>query len=157
MQAQRIDALFPTVGNAGTGLADDMDRLLDTVMGGLTGWSGLVANRPRVFPPINAWEDDGAVYIEAELPGLKTEDLEITLIGNELTISGQRPSGVAGGTGEVVEHRRERATGRFSRVVRLGPGVDPDRVSAALENGVLTITLPKTEAAKPRKIAVQAR
>jgi HSP20 family protein len=108
----------------------------------------------RRFPSMNAWEDANNLYIEAELPGFRIEDLEITLTGSELTISGTR--NVANPEGATF-YRRERPSGSFSRTVRIGTDVDGSKVNAALVNGVLTITLPKAEAVKPRKIDVKVK
>jgi HSP20 family protein len=82
------------------------------------------------------------------------EELEVYVQGGELTIKGERKS--AGSEGAVY-HRQERGLGAFARVLRLPMEVKAEAVKAALKNGVLTITLPKAEAAKPRKIEVQVR
>src|SRR5262245_23670743 len=91
---------------------------------------------------------------EAELPGVELKDLEIHVTGGkELTLKGERrPVAPEGG----VWHRQERAFGAFTRTLTLPFAVDPDKVEARLENGVLTIQLAKHESAKPRKIAVKA-
>jgi HSP20 family protein len=115
-----------------------------------TGWA---FGRGRTFPPINVWEDGDNLYVEAELPGVKSENLDIAVVGNELTIKGERPVPSEDG---VTYHRRERGTGSFTRVVVLPVEVDANQVNAAMNNGVLLITLPKSEAAKPRKVKVKA-
>jgi HSP20 family protein len=107
----------------------------------------------RVFPALNIWESGDNFLAEAELPGLKSEDLEISVVGSELTLKGRRPESADESTSY---HRRERGTGEFSRVVRLPMEVDADKVQAQLQDGVLRLTLPKAEAAKPRKIQVNA-
>ncbi|MBL9125058.1 MAG: Hsp20/alpha crystallin family protein [Planctomycetaceae bacterium] len=104
-------------------------------------------------PAINLWEDQGELYAEAELPGVKQDDLEVLVVGGELTIKGQRP---APANGAQAFHRRERNGGPFQRTVRLPVDVDASKVEATLRDGVLTIKLPTAEAAKPRKIPVQA-
>ena len=106
------------------------------------------------YPPVNVWEDDDFVYAEAELPGLKLQDLEITASGdNQLTIKGKRESTAP----EKVEwHRQERGFGSFERVLTLPVGVNSAKVEARLENGILTVKMAKSEAAKPRKIPVKA-
>lgn len=106
----------------------------------------------RRYPALNAWEDAQALHVEAELPGFRIEDLEITMKGNELTISGTRADAAIEG---ATLHRRERPSGSFSRTLRIGTEVDAGAVSASLKHGVLTVTLPKAEAAKPRKIEVK--
>jgi HSP20 family protein len=106
------------------------------------------------YPPVNLWEDEGHVYAEAELPGLKLEDLEISVSGgNQLTITGTRKAPEANGG---VWHRQERGFGTFERTLGLPFPVDANRVEARLEHGVLKVTMAKSEAAKPRKILVKA-
>jgi HSP20 family protein len=106
------------------------------------------------FPALNVWDEGEELVAEAELPGLKGENLEVTVVGSELTIKGDRPADVREG---VSYHRRERGVGAFTRLVHLPVEVDGDRVQATLHDGVLTIRLPKAEAAKPRKIVVQPK
>lgn len=106
------------------------------------------------FPPVNLWEDDDCLYAEAELPGLKLPDLEITVTGdNELALKGKREPTAPE---KVAWHRQERGSGSFERVLTLPVRVDAAKVEARLENGVLTIKLAKSETAKPRKITVRA-
>jgi HSP20 family protein len=118
-------------------------------------WGNLPQPRPGLagsFPPVNVREDQDQFYVEAELPGLNHDDLEILVEGDQLTIRGERKP-VAD---EGRWHRQERAFGRFQRTFTLPVAVDADKVEARLDQGVLTLTLPKSEAAKPRKIAVKA-
>lgn len=132
---------------------DDMDRVLADFLRGLPGQfsaAGLVQGRS--FPAVNVWETEGELYAECEVPGLSQADLHIFVVGNELTIKGQRNETES--ERNVAYHRRERGVGSFTRVVHLPTEVDSNRVSAALTDGVLLITLPKSEAAKPRKIQV---
>ena len=105
------------------------------------------------FPAVNAWEDADNVYVEAELPGLKLDDIELFVVGDELTVKGERRHV---DEEDVSYHRKERGTGCFSRVFRLPVGVDADKVEAALRDGVLTVTMPKAAEAKPRKVEVKA-
>jgi HSP20 family protein len=107
------------------------------------------------YPPVNVWEEGDAVHLEAELPGMRLEDLEIYVTGSDqLTIKGERkpPEAVK----NVVQHRQERGFGSFVRVLPLPFAVDSNHVEARLENGVLRLTLPKHETAKPRKIVVKS-
>jgi HSP20 family protein len=106
----------------------------------------------RTFPALNLWEDEQNFYAEAELPGFKTGDVDVSVAGNTLTLQGERKAAEQEG---LTYHRRERAFGTFSRVVELPFPVEAEKVKAALKDGVLTITLPKAEAAKPRKIEVR--
>jgi HSP20 family protein len=111
------------------------------------------ASRGQGEPAINLWEANGELFAEAEMPGVKQEELEVLVAGGELTIKGQRP---APANGSQAFHRRERSAGAFQRTIRLPVDVDSTKVEATLRDGVLTITLPTAEAARPRKIPVQA-
>ncbi len=105
------------------------------------------------YPALNVWEDDDHVYAEAELPGFSLDDLEIYVTGNQLTIKGERrPPEHDSGTW----HRQERGYGKFSRMIELPGDINGDQVAAEFKNGVLNITLPKSEAVKPRRIEVKA-
>jgi len=127
-----------------------MNRLFSDFFGPETRWA---FGRGRSFPAINVWEDGDKLFVEAELPGVKSDTLDVTVVGDELTIKGERPSRAED---ELTFHRRERGTGSFTRVVRLPVEVDANQVDASLSNGVLLIMLPKSEAAKPRKVQVKA-
>jgi HSP20 family protein len=109
-------------------------------------------NGGRVFPVVNVWEDDRTIYTECELHGMRMEDLEVSVLGDELTIKGERR---VDERENATFHCRERRFGAFSRVIRLPVDVNPDEVQAALRDGILTITLPKAETAVPRKINVK--
>lgn len=115
-------------------------------------FNGLFAAQPSQ-PPASLWQDDDAVYAEIDLPGLDPSKLDVTVAeGTRLTVAGERP--VADPAGAVWV-RQERPSGKFSREFSLPVLVDADKVQAKYEHGVLKLTLPKSEAAKPRKIAVQ--
>lgn len=104
------------------------------------------------YPPLNVWEDGDSLYAEAELPGVKSEDLEITVLAGDLTIQGRRNTSAGEG---VAFHRQERGTGQFNRVIRLPFEVASERVEASLRDGVLLVKLPRAESAKPKKIAIR--
>jgi HSP20 family protein len=107
-----------------------------------------------VYPLMNLWEDDDNLYVEAELPGLDVNDLEIHVTGsNQLSIKGQRNEP---DMKDRTWHRQERGFGQFVRVLDLPQMVDNDKVTAEAKNGVLTVTLPKQAAAKPRRISVSS-
>jgi HSP20 family protein len=127
-------------------LREEMDQLFDN----LAGWSPFGAVL-RTYPPLNIWEDDQNLYAEAEVPGLTMNDIEVYVVGNELTSKGERK-----GADQDGYHRRERGTGSFLRTIPLPVVIDSERVEANLHNGVLNITLPKSEAARPRKIEVKS-
>jgi HSP20 family protein len=137
---------FPPLGQ----LRGEVDRLFEDFFGANSTRS---AGRAGVFPPLNVWEREHDLVLEAELPGLKHEDLDIQVVGNELTLKGRR---VDSATEGAAYHRRERGTGEFVRVLRLPVEVNAEKVEASLKDGVLTITLPKAESARPRKIEVRA-
>lgn len=108
----------------------------------------------RTYPLINLSEDADHFYVEALAPGLDTETLEISAAQDTLRIAGEKLP-----LSEDVKlnafHRNERSAGKFVRTIRLGTPVDADKVTAGFENGLLLITLPKAEAAKPKQIAVK--
>ena len=132
-------------------LRDDMDRLLTGVFGP---WAeGVLPGASRGQPAVNMWEADDAVMVELEVPGLQGDQVDISVVGNQLSLKIDRPELKQEG---VTYHRRERPVGSFTRVLQLPVEVDADRVQAELTDGVLTITLPKAESAKPRKIQVTA-
>ena len=130
----------------------DLDRFFDGFLPRLS--PAACTADTRTVPAVNLWEDDDNVYAEADLPGVKMEDLEVLVLGNELSIKGQRqepdeqPDGVS-------FYRRERVGGSFSRVFRLPVDIDGARVEAHLRDGVLTVTLPKVAAAKSHKVQIK--
>ena len=113
-----------------------------------------VARCANVYPALNIFEDADKMVITAEMPGGKPEDLDISLEGDTLTLQGKREG--RSEEGLLSWHRREIETGSFSRALSLPVQVDADRISAKLANGVLTLTLMKSAAAKPRQIQVQS-
>ena len=130
-------------------LRREMDRLLSGFVGnvGELAWPGSGRSRPAV----NLWETGDALKLELELPGVRGDQIDLSVVGDELSIKVERPDVEPQG---ATYHRRERGVGSFARVVRLPVEVDADRVEAELQHGVLTITLPKAESARPRKIQV---
>jgi len=115
-------------------------------------WFGRAATAPT-DPSLSVWEDENAVFAEADLPGIELEKLEVTVNeGNQLTVQGER---CAPNIPSAAWIRQERPFGKFVRVVTLPTLVDAEKVEAKYENGVLRLTLPKHEAAKPRKIVVK--
>lgn len=133
-------------------LRNEMDRLFDDAFQGFPRRTPGRWLAPS-FPAVNVWEDADNVYLEAELPGLKLDDIELFIMGDELTIKGERRHV---DEEEVAYHRKERGTGCFSRVFRLPVGVDADKVEATLRDGVLAVTMPKAAEAKPCKVEVKA-
>lgn len=125
----------------------EMDRLFGQATGSL-----LSPPAAGVFPLINLSEDKEKYYVRAELPGVQAEELNISATGRNLTISGERR--IASEGDDVRYHRREREAGNFSRAISLPGDIEADEVEARLINGVLTVSIPKAEAAKPKQIAV---
>ena len=118
-----------------------------------------VENRPAnnrstheeyVTPEVNIFETSDGYVLEADMPGVNKDSLEITLEGNEITLIGRRTADTAGATPLF----RDRRAADFRRVFELDPAIDTDKVTARMEQGVLTLTLPKSERVKPRKITV---
>jgi HSP20 family protein len=106
-----------------------------------------------VFPLINLTEDKDKYYVRAELPGVKSDELDIQVTGNNLAICGGRK--IAAEEDGARYHRKEREAGTFSRMIGLPGEVDTDRVEADLKNGILTIVVSKAEITKPKQINVQ--
>ena len=129
-----------------------MRRQMDWLTGGLL--RGL-SREPAagVFPLMNVTEDKNNYYVRAELPGFKADELDISVTGDTLSISGERKLPVEDEKAQY--HRQEREAGKFSRIVSLPAQVDTDKVEAHCADGVLTVVLPKTEAAKPKQITVK--
>jgi HSP20 family protein len=103
-----------------------------------------------VVPVVNIFETPDGYALEAEMPGVNKGGLEITLEGNEITLVGRRAAEPV--NGEVLH--RERSTVDYRRVFELDPAIDTHRISAKMEQGMLTLALPKSERVKPRKITV---
>jgi HSP20 family protein len=140
MFARMLDEFTPLMR-----LQDEMNRLFDSFVEESPAQRGYAAG----YPGINLWEEGDNAYVEAELPGFSMEDVEVLVTGDQLTINGQRK---ATDRSNASYHRRERGTGRFSRALTLPWQVDADKVQAKLVDGVLTVTLPKSDLAKPKKI-----
>lgn len=109
--------------------------------------------RSASFPAVNIWTNDDNAFVTAEVPGVEPKDIDIALVGGTLTISGSRFM-------EDLEdntryHRQERNYGKFSRSIQLPFNVNASKVEANFKDGILSITLPKAEEDKPRKISVK--
>jgi len=130
-------------------LRDEIDRLFELPL-------TEVARTSRLFsgwtPALDLYEEKDNLVVKAELPGMKREDIEVSLHEGSLSISGERKSEEKHQDADV--HRTERFFGRFQRTVALPTPVAADKVKAQYQDGILTITLPKTEEAKPKRIDV---
>jgi len=128
-------------------MRQEMDRLFRDFSGGTEPFFS------RAFPAVNITEDAENFYVRGELPGIKAEDLDVSVVEGGLLIRGERK--LATEDEQANYHRREREPGFFRRMIALPARVDSTKVSAKVKNGVFTITLPKAEEAKPRKISVK--
>lgn len=128
-------------------LRQEVDRLFNTFSTGTEPFFS------RVYPALNVTEDADNLYVRAELPGVKANSLDISVVEGRLLITGERKIEAEGE--KTGYHRKEREAGIFRRTIALPSRVDPGKVSAGMKNGILTITLPKAEEAKPRKITVK--
>jgi len=139
---------WPNFGGLST-LRNEIDRLFDAPLTELARASQFLSGGA---PAVDVFEDKENFVVKAELPGMKKEDIDVSLHDGSLTISGER-------TEEKVEkgerYRSERFFGRFQRIVALPASVDAARIKAQYKDGVLTVTLPKAEEAKPKQIDVQ--
>jgi len=125
-----------------------MDRLFEGLSGRLLGEPS-----PGVFPLVNVTESSDNYYVRAELPGVKSSDIDISVTGSSLSISGERK--IPSEDEKANYHRREREAGRFSRMVNLPGQIDTSKVEARCADGVLSVVLPKSEAAKPKQITIR--
>lgn len=145
-------------------LFDDMERLhreLDGLLGRGFGRnlpfspiSFLPGRSARSYPLVNVLENDDDVRVEALAPGLDPESLELSFHDRTLTIQGRKTSIPEDVPSERV-HRLERSGGTFTRTVKIAREIDPEEIRADYRNGILTVTLPKAEAARPRQIEVR--
>jgi len=130
-------------------LRDELDRLFESPLSEITqtmnGWS----------PVVDLYEDKDNFIVKAELPGMKRENIEVSLHEGALTISGERKAEEKHKDAET--YREESFYGRFHRTMTLPKAVKGDKVSAKYVDGVLTITLPKSEEAKPKQIEVAVK
>lgn len=132
-----------------TNLGDEIDRLFEAPLSGLARTSQLLSGWT---PALDVFEDKDNLFVKAELPGMKREDINVSLHDGTLSISGERKS--EGKFPDAEVYRAERFFGRFQRTVSLPTPVAADKVKAQYKDGILTITLPKTEEAKPKQIDV---
>jgi HSP20 family protein len=120
-------------------LRDEMDRLWESIMP--SSWRGLTAfGRQHLMPALDVFEKGGSLQVQAELPGIKPEDIDIEIADDALTITGEKKD-----EREVTEDnyfRTERSFGRFRRQITLPPGADTEHVEAHFSNGVLRIEVP---------------
>ena len=150
MKLLRSDlSVWPSLGPLTT-LQDELGRLFDNPLSELVRssqlWNGWT-------PAFDIHEDKDRVIVKADLPGLKREDIDVSLHDGVLTVSGERKA--AKETENTTVHRAERFFGTFQHSVALPAPVAADKIEALYKDGILTITLPKTEEAKPKRIDVK--
>ena len=109
-----------------------------------------------VYPPVNLRETDEGYVLTAEIPGVSPENVDVSIEGSTVTLSGEREIDYVVGEGTSI-HRRERQTGSFRRGFELPSEIDLDAAKASHKNGVLTLSLPKSPATKPRQIQIETR
>jgi HSP20 family protein len=132
-------------------------------------WAGLETEIDRLFAasipafedlapvtgfPVDLYEDQNHAYVRAELPGVNRDDIQVEMTDGTLTITAARKTPTTPSTGENQTEGQAGQTATFSRALTIPAEISADQVSAAYENGVLTVTLPKREEAKPKKITV---
>ncbi|UCE51482.1 MAG: Hsp20/alpha crystallin family protein [Desulfobacterales bacterium] len=129
-------------------MRQDMDRLFGQVAG-----RAYWPTHAGVFPLVNVTEDKDHFYIRGEIPGMKSQEINISATGRNLTISGERK--IASEGGNVRYHRREREDGKFSRVIALPSDIQVGKIEANYVDGILSIKIPKAEEAKPKQIIIK--
>ena len=132
-----------------TSLRDEIDRLFDAPLAELARTTQLLSGWT---PALDMYEEKDNVYIRAELPGMKKEDIHVSLHNGSLSVSGERKTQDEFKDAEV--YRSERFAGRFQRTVSLPTQVAADKIKAQYKDGILSVTLPKAEEAKPKQIDV---
>jgi HSP20 family protein len=143
-------------------LRHDLDRAFEQMGGRNGGRHGrtfptafLPGRAARAYPLVNVSEDADALYVTALAPGLDPAAVQVTVQDDRLTMAGEKPR-VAAEIQPEAFHRSERAAGKFVRTITLPSDVEHDKVQADYTNGLLVVTLPKAEQAKPKQIAVSA-
>lgn len=149
----QFSLLRPWAAEPGRGF-DDLHREIDALFNRF----GTVATGTRsgVFPAVNLYESGDAYVLTAELPGVRPEDIDISIEGSTVTLRGEKKVEIAHGEGTSA-HRLERQGGRFRRAFELPLRIDVEKSEAIHKNGVLMLRLPKTAEARPRQITVQGR
>lgn len=133
-----------------------LNQMFDAALNGFPfGTDGTLAEANAWFPPTDVVEDADGVRISVELPGIKPENVDVAVENRVLSIKGEKTQASEQSSSRL--HRYERSYGRFERTFHLPETVDADRIQAQYEHGVLTLTLPRAEQAKPRKIEVALR
>ncbi len=156
MRTYTIQRQRPLIRSPWSGLLDELRhemnpayRLLDASTDAFHGTRG-------IYPPVNLFENEEGYVLTAELPGVPPDSVEVAIEGATVTLSGERKIEYAAGDGTAV-HRRECQSGNFRRGFELPTEIDVDAAKATHKNGVLTLRLPISKAAKPRVVPIEAR
>ncbi|HEY5913176.1 MAG TPA: Hsp20/alpha crystallin family protein [Verrucomicrobiae bacterium] len=142
-------SMWPGFGRL-TDLRDEIDRLFEAPLAELTRTSQILSGWT---PALDLYEDKDNVYVRVELPGLKKEDIDLSLHNGSLSVSGERKSEDTYKDAEV--YRAERFYGKFQRTVTFPTPVAADKAKAEYRDGILTVTVPKAEEAKPKHIELK--
>ncbi len=134
-------------------LLSDFERIFEPLWG-MTGSRWRVPQRRTEFPPFNVWVSDDRAVITTELPGLNPQDIDVSVIGKIVTLKGCRNSEEL--KNNDTYHRRERWYGSFNKSIELPFNIESNKVSANFGRGILTVTLPRAEAEKPKKIEIKS-
>lgn len=134
-------------------LREAMDHLFDSSVVGAGSEQRRRAQRPEWRLPIEAYATDHEIVVRAAVPGLKPEDVEITVEGDTLTLRGEFPAPLD----NVNMVFAELPSGRFARTLQLNVPIESSQAEAIFENGLLTLTLPKAEAVRPKVIPVKGK
>jgi len=138
---------IPTVWHEMDHLQSEMNRLFQVY------YPNRLRSAPA-YPSLNVWTNEESLNVTAEVPGVRPEDIDISVVGDTLTLSGTRkPEELDENT---RYHRQERGYGDFARSLQLPFPVDVNKVEATFHNGVLMVAMPRAEADKPRKITVKS-
>jgi HSP20 family protein len=132
----------------------EMERLRSEMGQLFSNWGGGPAGA-TAYPPVNVYEDRETVTVTAELPGLTKDQVSMTFSGGVVSLAGKREP--VAKAAAMVPVRQERTVGEFEKTLRIPTKVQSDRITASFANGVLTVTLPKAEEAKPKTIAIEAQ
>ncbi len=138
-------------------LRREIDRVFSDFWPGMRAWRSpwMAPLAGRTYPLVNLREGRDEYQLDAMIPGLDKDDLEVTTSGRTLTISGKR-AGLPEDE-NITVHRNERGSGRFVRTLELATDIDERNVKAEYKNGILHVTLPKAEYARPRQISVSVQ
>jgi HSP20 family protein len=145
-----MNGLFP-----GADIFQELERIQQQFLGTRDGLpASLRAARYGAFPPVNVGSTHDSVEVVAFIPGMKKDEIEVTIDNGILTIGGERHRPQTEASSEIRGYAQERFAGTFRRAIELPPGVDPAQAQARYENGCLMISIGKLESSKPRAISI---